>query len=90
MQQLSAPEGSLNRFMCGNVKSLSQAGIRDALLAFHKRWYSSNIMSVAVSSKHSLDDLEKWVTEKFSPVENKNVEVPNLGDPEIWPTERCG
>jgi insulysin len=47
-------------------------------------------MSLAVSGKHSLDDMEKWVTEKFSPVENKNVEVPNLGEPEIWPGERCG
>jgi len=64
--------------------------MRDSLLAFHKRWYSSNIMALTVSGKHSLDDLEKWVTEKFSPVENKDVVVPNLGEPEVWPAERCG
>lgn len=68
----------MNRFMCGNLKSLQQPGIRDALLAFHAKWYSANIMKLVIVSNHSLDDMTKWVTEKFSAVENKKVEVPNL------------
>jgi len=64
--------------------------MRDSLLAFHKKWYSSNIMTLTVSGKHDLDSLEKWTKEKFTPVENKDVTVPNLGDPAPFPKERCG
>ena len=70
-QRLSTPDSLYNRFNCGNMKSLSQPGMRDSLLAFHKKWYSSNIMTLTVSSKHDLESFEKWATEKFSPVENK-------------------
>lgn len=69
------------------MKSLSQPGMRDSLIAFHKKWYSSNIMVLTVSSKHSLTDLEKWATEKFSPVVNKEVVIPDLGSPAPFPAE---
>jgi insulysin len=65
---LSNPESLLNRFNCGNLKSLSQPGIRESLLDFHKKWYSSNIMNLTVQSKHDIDQLELWITEKFSEV----------------------
>ena len=53
------------------------------MLNFHKTWYSSNIMKLTISGKHSLEQLEKWAVEKFSSVENKNVVVPDLGKPEM-------
>ena len=71
MQRISNQDGLLNRFNCGNLKSLSQPGMRESLLAFHKKWYSSNIMTLTVSSRHSIEDLENWVKSKFSSVENK-------------------
>lgn len=64
--------------------------MHESLLEFHKKWYSSNIMTLTVKSKHDIDSLEKWVTEKFSPVVNKDVEVPNLADPHPYPTENLG
>lgn len=86
-QRLSNKESALNRFNCGNVKSLSQPGIRESLLAFHKKWYSSNIMTLTITGKHDIDTLEKWVSEKFKTVENKNVEVPDLGSPAPYADE---
>ena len=78
------------RFNCGNLATLQQEGIRDSLLAFHKKWYSSNIMCVTVTSKHSLDSMEEWVTSKFSPVVNKDIVVPDLCNPHPFPEEnRC-
>jgi insulysin len=71
----------LHRFNCGNLESLKQDGIRESLLAFHKKWYSANIMELVVTGKHTLEYLEKWVTEMFSAVENKDVVEPNLGEP---------
>jgi insulysin len=64
--------------------------MHDSLLEFHKKWYSSNIMTLTVKSKHEIDSLEKWVTEKFSPVVNKDVVVPDLADPHPYPVENLG
>lgn len=64
--------------------------MRDSLLAFHKRWYSSNIMTLAVSGRHEIDQMEEWVTEKFSAVENKDVVLPDLGSPPPYTRENLG
>jgi insulysin len=52
--------------------------MRDKLLEFHRNWYSSNIMSLCVIGSEDIETLEKWVVEKFSPVVNKEVVVPDL------------
>lgn len=75
------------RFNCGNKVTLAQEGIRESLMAFHKKWYSSNIMTVTVTSNHSLDSMQEWVTAKFSEVVNKDVEVPDLCQPHPYPEE---
>ena len=83
-QSLSNPEGRLNRLTCGNKETLSQPGIRDSLLEFHKKYYSANIMTLTVQGKEDMATLEKWVKESFSDIENKDVELPNLGVPEPY------
>jgi len=47
-------------------------------------------MTMAVSSKHSLETLEGWVTHKFGAVVNKNVVLPDLGNPHPFPKENLG
>jgi len=59
--------------------------MQENLLEFHKKWYSSNIMHLVVLSNHSLQDLEKWAVDKFSDIDNFDVEVPYLGDPAPFP-----
>jgi len=44
-------------------------------------------MTLCVSSENSLEDLEKWVREKFSDVVNKDVTIPDLGSPPPWTPE---
>lgn len=78
------------KFLLGNIKSLSQPGIRDALLEFHKKWYSANIMTLSVIGKFQITELENWVTEKFSPVANKDVVLPDLSIPEPYPPSHMG
>ena len=82
-QTLAHEDSLLNRFNCGNAETLQQEGIRDVLLAFHKKWYSSNIMKLVVSGKHSLAQLEEWVVKMFSGVENKDVVAPDLSQPKM-------
>lgn len=78
IQENSNPKSLLNRFNCGSLETLQVPGIRDELLAFHKRWYSSNLMSLVLTSNHPLDKLEEWAQKYFGGIENKNIEVPNL------------
>jgi insulysin len=81
MMKNSHLESNLNRFWYGNLESLDRPNIREELLAFHTKWYSANIMKLVISSKSSLDELQKWAVEKFTPIVNKKVELPNLGQP---------
>ena len=89
-QHLSHPDSLMHRFNCGNAQTLSQPGIRESLLKFHEEWYSSNIMRLTVSGRHDIDQLEEWVVDKFSPILNKEVTVPDLGKPEPFPPSRLG
>ncbi|CAG9861187.1 unnamed protein product [Phyllotreta striolata] len=81
-KHLANPNHPYNTFGTGNKQTLlnipKEKGIdvRKQLLEFHNKWYSSNIMSLAVLGKESLDELEDMVVELFSNVENKNVEAP--------------
>lgn len=68
IQNISHEESHLHKFMCGNLESLKQDGIRESLLNFHKTWYSSNIMNLVISGKHSLEKLEEWAVSLFSGV----------------------
>nr|XP_022903817.1 insulin-degrading enzyme [Onthophagus taurus] len=54
----------------------SGINVRDELLKFHGTWYSSNIMSLAVLGKESLDELEQMVIKMFSEVKDKDVIAP--------------
>jgi len=78
MFKMSNKDSPMDRFTIGNMESLKKEGIREALLKFHKDWYSSNIMTLAITSNSSLDELEKMAVELFSGVENKNVKVPDF------------
>ena len=51
------------------------------MLNFHKKWYSANIMKLTISGKHTLDQLEKWAVDMFSPVKNLDVKLPDFGQP---------
>ncbi|KAJ8935785.1 hypothetical protein NQ314_012635 [Rhamnusium bicolor] len=85
-KHISNPDHPYNTFGTGNKYTLitlpKERGInvREKLLEFHDKWYSSNIMSLAVLGKESLEELEEMVVELFSTVKNKNIEAP------VWKT----
>lgn len=73
------------------MKSLKKEGIRENLLNFHKKWYSANIMNLVVTGKHSVDQLEQWIREKFAAVPNKDITVPDLSLPvHPFPADHLG
>ncbi|KAI5707248.1 hypothetical protein M8J75_016018 [Diaphorina citri] len=84
------PKHDYNRFGTGNKETLETIpkskgiDVRNELLKFHNKWYSSNIMGLAILGKESLDELEKYAVDKFKDVKNKNVTTPE------WTTHPYG
>lgn len=56
---------------------------RARLLEMYEKWYSANLMTLCVSSPHSLDVMQKWVIELFTPIKNKDVPLPSSAYREI-------
>jgi len=70
-------EHPVTQFSIGNSKTLAdkpEQSVRDALLAFHKEYYSANIMSLAIIGHDSLDQLESWVRSLFNAIPNLEIE----------------
>ena len=66
-------ESVFNRFSTGNKQTLSIPDIRDRLLVFYKKYYTSEIMNLCVYSKKPMDELVKFVEDLF-------ILVPKLDD----------
>ncbi|XP_062560794.1 insulin-degrading enzyme isoform X2 [Armigeres subalbatus] len=85
-KSLCDPKHPYNKFGTGSKKTLledpklNNINIREELMKFHAKWYSANIMSLAVFGKESLDELEGMVVGMFSEIENKNVTSPQWKD----------
>jgi insulysin len=50
LKVLAEPSAEFNSFNCGNLATLDQPGIREALLAFYDKYYSANLMKLTVVS----------------------------------------
>ncbi|ESO95121.1 hypothetical protein LOTGIDRAFT_232210 [Lottia gigantea] len=81
-RSLANPKHDYYKFGTGNKSTLetlpkaSGIDVRDELLKFHSKYYSSNIMGLCVLGKETLDELSELVVPLFYDVENKNLTVP--------------
>lgn len=69
---LYRPGHPANHFSTGNRDTLGGT-TRDELLAFYHAHYSANQMTLALVSKASLDDQEKWARAYFAPIKNQQL-----------------
>ena len=89
MKTLVNPEHPASHFATGNLQTLSDndsSKVRDDLLAFYKKYYSANLMTLTVYGKEDLDTLKKWVTPLFNPISNNKTqleEYPEILYPEL-------
>lgn len=66
----------MSGFTTGNLDTLADregSTIRDELIAFYEKHYSSNIMSLAIIGSEPLDVLQQWAVSKFSPIPNRKA-----------------
>lgn len=92
----SNPNHPYNGFSTGNYQTLHEepvsrgVNVRDVLLQFYKDHYSSNIMSLVILGKDSLDDLTLWAITKFSDIPNANLSRPSYKGELIYAPENMG
>ncbi len=74
------PEHPSSRFSVGSLETLRDRealSAREKLMWFYENYYSANLMALAVVGRDSLDQLEKWVVEKFSGIANHEKSMPH-------------
>jgi len=74
LKDLADPDHYYSKFSTGNSETLSTDSpeklqwIREALLAFHRRHYRPEKMTVVIAGPQSIETLEEWVGERYSKI----------------------
>ncbi|GAB5452745.1 MAG: insulinase family protein [Halioglobus sp.] len=88
LQEVMNPEHPYSQFTVGSLETLAdreEATIREDLLRFYDKYYSANIMRLAVIGSQPLDELEALVVPMFSQVPNKSFEHEEIEEPIFQP-----
>lgn len=78
------PRHPLAQFSVGSLDTLrdkAAGSLRQALLAHYDRYYSANLMSLAILGREPLDELEAMAVAHFSAIGNRNVAPPRTREP---------
>lgn len=70
-----------NRFLIGNLETLGDKGedkLHPQTVEFYKRYYSANIMKVALLSNLPIAEMEQLASKHFSSIENRDIEPPKI------------
>lgn len=70
-----------NRFLIGNLETLGDkedSKLHPQTVDFYNRYYSGNIMKVALLSNLPLSEMEQLARKHFSNIENKNITPPKV------------
>ena len=77
-----------SKFSVGNLDTLSsttEGELKQELLDFYQQYYSANLMTLVVIGRESLPELEQWVVDKFSAVNNSEVVLEDIKQPLFKP-----
>ena len=83
-KQTLDPRHPLSRFLVGTAETLADrpgADVRDDLINFYERTYSSHLMKLVVVGREQLDVLEDWVRTRFDVVPRREFEPPSIAVP---------
>ena len=78
-KSLSNPKHPYHHFSTGNLETLRDeprkrgVDVREEFMKFHDKHYSANRMKLVVLGREPLDELESWVGDLFSDVQNKDL-----------------
>ncbi|WNO59956.1 insulinase family protein [Rheinheimera sp. MMS21-TC3] len=72
-----------NRFLIGNLETLGDkkhSQLHAETVEFYNKYYSANIMKVALISNLPLAEMEKLAQKHFASIKNKNITKPSVTD----------
>jgi len=84
-------EHPFTQFSVGNLQTLQAndtPALRSALISFHKKNYSANLMTLAVIGKEPLPVLKKMVRKHFSAINNKDTKKLTITEPLLKPNQK--
>ncbi len=84
LQEVMNPEHPYSQFTVGSLGTLADrpgAPVRQDLIEFYNRYYSSNLMRLVVLGSESLDDLQALVQPIFAQVPNRTVQQAQIEAP---------
>ncbi len=90
-RQLINPEHPASRFAVGSQHTLrDRDGVtaRQKLVEFYRRHYSADLMTLAVVGREPLDQLERWVTQRFAEIPDRDAKVRLFTQPYFPPHPR--
>ena len=82
--KLSNLESPINKFIFGNKEGLKKPEAYNAMKGFYNEYYSSELMTLCVSSNLKIGDMEKKVSDLFSKMPYKEVMIPNFANQEVY------
>lgn len=81
---LMNPDHPASRFSVGNLDTLAnteERPLREDVLAFYKRYYSADLMTLVVLGRAPLDELQRLVSERFKAVPHRKASLPEAYPP---------
>lgn len=95
MAQVSAetlnPAHPGSRFSGGNLETLRDkpgSPLQQALVAFHDKYYSANLMKAVIYSNRPLPELATLAAQTYGRVPNKNIEKPAINVPVVTEAQK--
>ncbi|ORX57728.1 hypothetical protein BCR36DRAFT_277844 [Piromyces finnis] len=79
----SNPNHPYHKFYTGNFETLNIPEIRNSVIKFYNKYYSSNIMKLVILGNESIETLYKWAKIYFSKIKNKNIKLENFIEPPL-------
>lgn len=82
------PAHPLAKFSVGSLETLAddeRGAVRDDLLKFYAKYYTADIMTLVVSGREELDQLQAWVDELFSAVPKRANKPERKPEPMFLP-----
>ena len=78
---ISNENSMINKFSTGNLNTLKKPGVRDKMIEFYKKYYTSSNMSVVVVSSLDNTKIKKYVDNTFGEIKLKEKESNKLIKP---------
>ncbi|GGF69315.1 insulinase family protein [Alteromonas lipolytica] len=76
-------EHPANRFLIGNLETLGDkegSKLHSETVNFYQRYYSANIMKLAMISNRPLAEMKALATQYFGDIKNKNIDNPTVDE----------